>query len=298
MVDNTCDNVFIWTEAFNCGEILNPMLASYLKHHNSEINVFGTPRDFKEITLNSPRIKFNYLEDRILKKILLKYRRGHWGTAELWAHILKNRPEKYFLHLDSDTIFLDNVTTQLVEAVKLNGFGLAGPRRPYYHRPYRKSGIDGKNLDKLPDTVGTDCFIFDKDFVRLKPIWNLKRKIFGRRPLRHPVVDFFDPVAFEMIRRGCRVFYVDSPEGGSQYKSNSNSRFHAKIISFGAVGSGANFFKNPGIKTSPGYKNFALSSYSLYSKWLLNKDTGLLPLTSPDLISKLEKLNKDTWTLN
>jgi hypothetical protein len=298
MVDNTFDNVFIWTEAFNCGEVLNPMLASYLEHHNSEINVFGTLKDFSEITQNSPRIKLNYLEDTILQKILLKYGRGHWGTAELWAHILKNRPEKYFLHLDSDTIFLDNVTTQLVEAVKVDGFGLAGPRRPYFHRPYRKSGIDGKYLDKLPDTVGTDCFIFDKDFIRLKPFWNLKRKIFGKRPLRHPVVDFFDPVTFEMIRRGCRVLYVDTPEGGSQYKSNLNSKFHSKIISFGAVGSGANFYKNPSIRTSPGYKNFALSSYSLYSRWLLNKDIGINPLHAPELISKLEKLDQGTWTLN
>ena len=297
MNDSLFDNIFIWTEAFNCGEILDPMLGSYLAHNNAYINIFGTPEDFQKISHESPLLKLHNLDDKITKKILANYKNGHWGTAELWTYILTNRPEKYFLHLDSDTIFLANITTELAEAVKLKGFSLVGPRRPYFHRPYRKSGFDGKSLDKLPDVVGTDCFIFNKEFISLRPYWNLKRKIFGKRPFKHPVIDFFDPISFEMINKGCTVLYIDSPENGFQGLSNPKSDFHNKMISFGAVGSGSNFYKNPNVKTSPGYKSFALSSYSLYCKWLLNKDIGIVPLDAPEIVLKLERINQKSWKL-
>ena len=70
-----------------------------------------------------------------------------------------------------------------------------------------------------------------------------------------------------------------------------------KRISFAAVGSGLNFYKNPNVETSPGYKNFALSSYSLFAKWLLNKDIGIVPLDAPEIVRKLEKLNQKTWSI-
>jgi hypothetical protein len=41
----------------------------------------------------------------------------------------------------------------------------------------------------------------------------------------------------------------------------------------------------------------ALSSYSLFAKWLLNKDIGIVPLDAPEIVSKLEKLNQKTWSI-
>jgi hypothetical protein len=295
-------DVFIWTEAFNCGEILNPMLKSYLAHNEFELNVFGTTNDFNYVSIESPLLKFHNLNNgkkrvNLEKKILKKYKYGHKGTAELWKYIITNRIERYFIHLDSDTVFLDDVITELIESVKLNGYSLVGSRRPYFHRTYRKSGSDGLNLDKLQDVVATDCFIFDKRLIRLRPHWYLARKIFGRRPIKHPVVDFFDPVSFEIIAKGGSVLYIDSPNEGISSTANFSSQFMQKRISFAAVGSGLNFFKNPKVKTSPGYKSFALSSYSLYAKWLLNKDIGIAPLNAPEIVNKLEKLNHETWKL-
>ena len=55
-------NVFIWTEAFNCGEILGPMLSSYLKHNNWPIHVFGTQSDLDEVSIQSELIKFEKLD--------------------------------------------------------------------------------------------------------------------------------------------------------------------------------------------------------------------------------------------
>jgi len=174
---------------------------------------------------------------------------------------------------------------------------LVGSRRPYLHRSYRKSGSDGIRLDKLPDVVATDCFIFDKKLIQKRPYWYLNRKIVGRRPIKHPVVDFFDPVSFEIIAKGGLVLYMDSPNDGTSSVTNFDSEFMQKRISFAAVGSGLNFYKNPNVETSPGYKNFALSSYSLFAKWLLNKDIGIVPLDAPEIVSKLEKLNQTTWSI-
>jgi hypothetical protein len=296
------DDVFIWTEAYNCGEILNPMISSYIKNNKYPINVFGTKTDLAFIETKSPLVVYQNLKStkkliKIENQIMQKYRHGHKGTAELWNHIINYRPERYFLHLDSDTIFLSDVITDLIKAVKLKGYSLAGSRRPYLHRTYRKTGQDGKKLDKLPDVVNTDCFIFDKRLINTRPYFYLKRKIAGRRPIGHPVVDFFDPVSFEIISKGGLVLYMDTPDDGNKSFSKPNSEFHNKRISFAAVGSGLNFYKNPSTKTSVGYRKFAISSYALFAKWLLNKDIGVPPLDAPEIVSKLKKLNQEQWTL-
>ena len=302
MIHNFDNDVFIWTEAYNCGEILNPMLNSYIRHNKYPIKIFGTENDLAYIKTQSPLLKHQNLKNtkgliKIENRILQKYKHGHKGTAELWSHIITNRPEKYYLHLDSDTIFLSDVVTDLISAVKLKGYSLAGSRRPYLHRTYRKTGRDGIKLNKLPDVVNTDCFIFDKKLLNTRPRFYLKRKIVGRRPIKHPVVDFFDPVSFELISKGGLVLYMDSANDGDKSFPNLNSEFHKKRISFAAVGSGLNFYKNPSTKTSPGYRDFAISSYALYSSWLLNKDIGVSPLDAPEIVSKLKKLNQNKWTI-
>ena len=69
-------------------------------------------------------------------------------------------------------------------------------------------------------------------------------------------------------------------------------------ISFAAVGSGLNFLKHPDIQTSPGYRAYAISSFALFSKYLLDYEIGAETLENPDLEAKLKKLNKDTWKLS
>jgi hypothetical protein len=297
-------NVFIWTEAYNCGELLGPMLDSYITHNEMPINVFGTKQDLEYIKNKSPLIithisdsKNSIINYKFEKKILKKYKKGHKGTALLWSKIIRDCKERYFLHLDSDNIFLGDVTTELINAMK-QSFAIAGSRRSYFYRNYRKQGRDGKALDKLPDAVNTDCFIFDTNFVRVFPKVFLKRKIVGKRSIKHPVVDFFDPITFEIINNGGNVFYADSPLEGSTSKINTSSDFMQNRISFTAVGSGVNFYKNPDIKVPIGYKNFALQSYALYSKWILDVElSGVNPHNDLDLIDKLESLDKRIWKL-
>ena len=297
--------VFIWTEAFNCGEILTPMLSSYIKHNPYRIYVFGTKFDLEKVEIKSPQIVLASIDElntggntNFEKEILKSYEKGHKGTSKLWSYLIKFRPEQYFLHIDADTIFLGDTTSVLVEAVASGKFALAGSRRPYFNRPYRKSGMDGWLLDKLPDTVNTDCFAFDKTYINTFPAWNLNRKILGKRPVRNPVIDFFDPITFEIIRKNGKVLYVDSPDQGNRGTINWESNFHMNRISFAAVGSGVNFFKNPQIKVPIGYKNFALASYSLYSYYILHKNIGLQMHNDESMIRKLTRLNTETWSLD
>jgi len=300
---NSIKNYFIWTEAFNCGEILNPMLASFLKHHNFPIHVFASEKDFQEVDVKSHLLVHNPYPNKIVKhkiekKVLNGYKRGHLGTAILWGYIIQSRNEQIFIHLDADTIFLNDVISDLLKAIEHEKYSIAGSRRAYKNRGYRKSGKDGLMLDRRPDAVNTDCFAFTKEFISTRPRFILKRKILGRRTSLKPVVDFFDPVTFEIISKGGKIKYMDSPENGSQSLINNESKFMNSRISFAAVGSGCNFYKNGSTGIPVGYSGFALASYSLYCKHLLDKKIEHEPLVSDELVEKLSKLDKQNWIIS
>jgi hypothetical protein len=294
---------FIWTEAFNCGEILQPMLTSYVKHNKHPIHVYGTINDLNEISINSELVIPHSLEsERYLLKsveyrILKGYKRGHLGTATLWEYLINTRQENIFIHLDADTIFLGDSVTDLINTIAIEGYAIAGSRRPYKNRPYRKNGKGSKRLDLYPDAVNTDCFAFNSIFIRKHPAVLLRRKILGRRTSLLPVIDFFDPVTFDIIKRGGKIKYMDSPGDGFHSSLNLESNFIKSRISFAAVGSGCNFFKNGHIGIPEGYASFALQSYSLYASHFLEKNIGIPKLSNDYLLKQLEKLDKINWIL-
>ena len=296
-------DVFVWTEAFNCGEILNPMLDSYIKHNYYSINVFGTSDDLDEIGIKSEMIVMHNLrEKKFFKstedKILLGYKKGHKGTAILWEHIIRSRSEKILIHLDSDTLFLADVISDLVKAINYEGFAIAGSRRSYKNRGYRNKGLDGLLLDLRPDVVNTDCFAFTTKYISKRPRFWLRRKILGKRISFKPVVDFFDPISFEIIKKGGTVKYMDSPQNGQSSIINYKSKFMESRISFAAVGSGVNFFKNGSKGIPSGYSGYALASYSLFAKELLDKDIGIKPLEDPILVGRLKALDKKNFKIS
>jgi hypothetical protein len=153
------------------------------------------------------------------------YTKGHKGTALLWEYIINSRDEDILIHLDSDNIFLADVIEDLIQAIEVEGHDLAGSRRPYRSRHYRRNGKDSKQLDARPDTVNTDCFAFTKNKIKRYPRFWLRRKILGRRVSPKPVVDAFDPVTFEIIKKNGKVKYMDSPDAGFHATPNWNSKF-------------------------------------------------------------------------
>jgi hypothetical protein len=296
-------DLFVWTEAFNCGEILNPMVSSYLKHNNQPLNIFATEEDFKHLTITSNLILKHNLDSVTLRfisnenlesKILNDYQNGHKGTSRLWSYIIKSNRDKYLLHIDADTIILADVISDLYSAIKNENYSIAGSRRPYKMRTYRLSET---KLDSLPDLVNTDCFIFDPRKISIYPSWYLRRKIFGKRPILHPSIDFFDPISFEIIRKKGRIKYMDSEIQNSVGLTNMTSNFMTKRISFAAVGSGLNFYKNKNTNVPEGYKKFALSSYSLFAQYVLKTHIPIPPLENNELIEKLKRLDIEEWEL-
>jgi hypothetical protein len=295
--------VFIWTEAFNCGEILNPMLSSYIKHNNYPIHIYGTQLDFEQVEIKSELFIWDFLNKKtffrkpLQSKILKGYQSGHKGTAYLWEYVINSREEEILIHLDSDTIFLEEVIEDLIQAIKVDGYSIAGSRRPYRNRDYRKDGKDKVALDNRPDVVNTDCFAFTSDKITKRPKFWLRRKILGRRVSLKPVVDAFDPITFEIIKKKGTVKYMDTPDNGEHSWPDGASKFLQARISFSAVGSGCNFIKNGHVGIPEHYANYAIASYALFAREFLQKDIGVIPLENEGLTNKLNKLDKINWKL-
>jgi len=222
--------------------------------------------------------------------------KSHLGTARAWANIIHSYPSKFYIHLDADQIFLGDLLTEVIEKLKF-GFDVVGTRRPYFHRGYRKEGRDAAYLDLRQDAVNTDLMGISRRVIG--NLWSpiAVRKIRGRRTTLKPVVDFFDPVFFSAIKRGCTVFYLDSDNQNPVGQSNKNSKFYNNRLVFAAVGSGANFWVNPESTSSPGYREYALQSYSLWRKWIENSPIPYKTLEAPELESRLIHLDQKTWTL-
>jgi hypothetical protein len=297
-------DVFIWTEALGCGEILRPFLDSYVAHHDLPVHVYIYEEDISFVPshpLIIPCVLSDQVEvDGITRSVLREaYKFGHRGTATLWGSLIYARTEEFMIHLDSDSIFLAPVTSPIIAKLSA-GFGVVGTRRPYRKRVNRKFNYFSFVHHFQPDSVNTHCFGFNRKQIALEKslligmIEGRARNRFVQRLI--PIIDFFDRVTF-YLRRKSGVFYLDS-QVQSRYGLHSRSGpIESSMISFAAVGSGCAYYKNPGSATSESYKDFAIRSYSLFSSTLLDKEIDYPKLDSPYLVSQLELLDKLTWTL-
>ena len=118
-------NVFIWTEAFNCVGILPPFLESFRKHHKLEINVVVAESEIdlvpriKRVNAISlkPNLKSNFFRNHE-KYVIDGYKQGHLGTARIWSYLIQNRSEDLFVHLDADTVFLEESVSVLIDQIE------------------------------------------------------------------------------------------------------------------------------------------------------------------------------------
>lgn len=295
------ENVYIWTEALGCAEILRPMLLSFTKHHDEKIYVYIYENELDKLPAHEnilPILIKSDSNEKYSKDYFIDgYKKGHLGTARLWAHIIKSINAKYLIHLDSDCIFLGNVLKDL--SIIQTGYGVVGSRRPYRH--FKTKSFSKRLLYFfMPDAVNTHCFAFQNDlqiFSReelIKIILGQERSALQK--ILFPNIDFFDQLTFK-IRKTAGIYYLDSVK---QNKSGRYSRygvFEKKMISFSGVGSGYAFYHGLAQSTSKSYEEFAISSYSLYSKYLLAREIDVDPLESKYLIDLLAKLDQTNWEI-
>ena len=282
------------------------MIESYLRHHKFKLHIYGYEEDLVEvreskliermIIQNKKDVKGNVPFNR--HEISAAYMNGHEGTATVWASLIKTRKEKFFIHLDADTIFLGDVVTPIRNQL-LNGFALVGTRRPYRYG-YKAGNVIRKSLLWLRrDVVNTFAFGFRSDLVRgekEKLIVDIRGAKRGFRNSLFPVMDFFDRISFRLVRAGGVYYFGESKQKRNSWPTGENP-IDRQTISFAAVGSGVNFIKNPNAKTSKTYREFAISQYALFSHYLLGTTIPFRMAEDKSIIDKLERLNKTKWTL-
>jgi len=269
------EEFFIFTEAYNCGLILKNALDTFHKYHDEKVHIFGTYKDFKKLTKHKNNIFIELSEDDVLKKL---YTQGHIGTAYIFSKIINGdyTDKNKIIHFDSDVIFRDECISLLYKSFE-DGFDLIGSHRCY------KNNLNGRtDLSKIKDVVQTYFFGFNKEKISKYNFDTLIQMCVGYfNPLQHPILDFFDPISFDIIKNGGVVKFLDynlvggMNEFGSKdnkYKDvNNKMDFGDLLIHFAGVGSGMNFFNNKSF-ADKNYQDWAIKQYVLYHKIFYNQE--------------------------
>lgn len=286
------NDVFIFTEAYNCGLILKKCLESFFKHHDANIHVFGRRDDFEEMGHFDKVIYHDTSGDIELENSFLY---GHLGTAHIFSRVIVDLcgDKKYIIHFDSDTIFRAESLSLILNKFK-EGYDLVGPRRCY------KNNLNGRNdLNNLPDVTQTYFYGFNKTKITNFDFNILKQMIVGSyNPSGHPILDYFDPVSFNIINNGGKVFYLDFNLVGAQDENGNRINkygeiskdcdFGDNIIHFAGIGSGMKFYKLGKGHVPVFYYEWAIKRYATYMKLMYDEiiDDNLIDYSAYELIKR------------
>lgn len=275
------DDVFIFAIAYNCGKVLNKMLESFHEHHDAKIHIIGTHRDFKDAMKHKNNEYIEVSTDEQLKE---HFKQGHQGTSYVWAKIMSGQygPCKKIIQIDSDVIFREECLSDILNKFD-EGYDLIGPRRPYKNIKTIPAHMDESQVRNLDDVVSTFFIGVNLEKVGNYDFNTLHRMVAGYyNPIGHVIIDFFDPVSFDIIKNGGKIHYLDFKEYGStDDKGNSDNGFEnmnvlfdfgSKIIHFAGIGSGMNFYYNGNGNVPETYTEWAKKRFSLFMKVFYNED--------------------------
>ena len=304
-MNNLSDNldIFVWTEAFNCAELLNPLLKSYCAVEDRKVHAYLFDFEFRKITYFNEKIEYKVIPTKLRSLNHIKsfrllilgrwiksgYNTGHLGTARFWAFLIKSRKENLFVHFDSDILFVKKVVNTISEELK-NGSVCVGRRRMY---KYNLNNVDIVRHKK--DCIDTVLFGFNARILKLLPLVILVPLIRGKGLISRifHTLDFFDKITFLLSKFG-RLTYVDSPTLGNHGHVNSESDFNKSFLEiFSAVGTGCALWNKhvTGVALNLDklsvYQKYALSNYSFYSKYILRNPINYQSTEDPQLVSAL-----------
>lgn len=266
---------FVFTIAYGCGLILSKALESFHKYHDHKVHIVGTYKDFKQLPKHKNNEYIDVTADNNLKEL---YKNGHQGTAYIWTKVIKGdyTNSNNIIQIDSDVIFREECLSDIIN--RFNDYDLIGPRRNYRNNPCNRDDVRS-----YQDVVSTYFTGFKKDKISnydFNTIFNMA--VGYHNPLNHPVLDFFDPISFDILKNGGKVFYLDNEnygsgdENGNKKNSfgdlNSIMDFGQNVCHFAGVGSGKSFFENGNGNVPESYTEWAKRRYSLYMKLLHNQD--------------------------
>lgn len=267
------NNYAICTFAYNCGEIAAKALETFHQHHNEKVIVFATIKDFKKIPRHPNTIFYDLTTDLTLKQF---YQQGHLGTAYIWTNILNGTfiKEQYIIHFDSDVIFFENCIDEIKKSLE-DGYDLVGPRRSYE----KTSSVVNVSGQGLPDLISTYLFGINKKTITPRNNETLIRMCAGYySPHNFTIIDFFDPISFDVLQNGGKIQYLNFNEYGStdEFGSkdnafsflNNNMDFGSKVAHFGGIGSGYHFLKQINTSVPQTYVKWAIERYAIYQEFL------------------------------
>jgi hypothetical protein len=284
------DNCFIFSEIIRCGLIGRVAYETFHRFHPTlKLHIFGRKEDFQDITQHPNNILHELDND---SEIIKAFDSGHKGTSMVWAKVMLEAKEDYVIHFDSDVVFRGDIVQDIIDSLK--DYDIVGGLRNYPNNPNKRDDVR-----HLPDLTQTYCFGFNKALNYIQEPKLLARFIentvtsdiieFTQKLYPHygylPTIDFFDPVAFNMVKMGASIKIIDvdiiggtNDEGKRINKYgilNRDMDFGEKIAHFASVGSGLNFFNmmNAGesIHVEQWYVDYALGKLDLYMRLFYNK---------------------------
>ena len=284
------DNCFIFSEIIRCGLIGRVAYDTFHRFHPTlKLHIFGRKEDFEYI-IEHPNNILHELDDT--PEIVEAFNSGHKGTSMVWAKVMLEAKEDYVIHFDSDVVFRGDIVQDILDSLK--DYDIVGGIRNYPNNPNKRDDVR-----HLPDLTQTYCFGFNKTLNYIQEPELLARFIentvttdiveFTHKLYPHygysPTIDFFDPVAINMVKIGASIKTIDvdiiggtNDEGKRINKYgilNRDMDFGDKIAHFASVGSGLNFLNmmNTGksISVEQWYVDYALGKLDLYMRLFYNK---------------------------
>ena len=265
-------DTFIFLICYNCGLIANKCLESYHKYHNHPIHIFGKKSDFSNIDNHKNNVFIDLSDDEVLTS---SYKNGHLGTSYIWANVVTKKYGNYskIIQIYSDVIFLNECLNDIFTSFN-EGYDLIGARRSYKTIPNLKDVVStffiGVNLNKITN----------REFNN---VWRMCQGTFN--PYNHKIIDFFDPVSFDILYNGGKIKYLSFTDYGSCDENNNFDNgflemntlydYGKKIIHFAGIGSGMNFHINGSGNVPKTYVEWAKNRYSLYLKLFYDKDIDI-----------------------
>jgi len=268
---------YIFTEGYDCGLILKKCLESFFKYHpDLTVHVFGTANDFKELG-KFKNVEYIELSDDAELRECFKH--GHMGTAHIGARVIKefSKGYDYIIHFDSDVVFRKESISLLTSKID-EGYDLVGPRRCY------KNNMNGRtDLSELSDVSQTYFYTFNKNKISDYDFPTLRQMIVGyHNPLGHPILDYFDPVSFDILKNGGKVFFLNTDDvGGLTEEGNRKNKFQDlngdmdfgdNLMHFAGIGSGMKFYNKGAGNAAWSYVDWAVKRYGVYHKLFYSKD--------------------------
>lgn len=269
----------VFTEVINCGKIGKIALKTYCKHHSHTVHVYGTKADFEHIEDND-KIVFCDVTDR---RILQAYKANHQGLPMLWAKIIKECGDNIVIHFDSDVLFKSPI---IEEMVGLSGeYDLIGPRRN------QKFHCDRLNVPHKTDTIATSLWGINSNKLSN---WSYNELVGMchtlvppelNKNLLGPSIDYFDPVSYDILRNGGKMYHFDFEEVGAVNAEYSRENMFAdmnregidigsKYVHFAGVGSGMDVYLKKA-KQEQSYAEFAVKRYAMFCKIFYDEDLGI-----------------------